>query len=83
MLKEKIREEKERQKHSQSLKNMYFNNYTVDEMENANEMVKRVFKVENSTPGEVLKYKIERAVQKFQKSPTDCGGAAVQCAVMS
>jgi hypothetical protein len=47
-------------------------------MDSANEMVKRVFKLENATPHEVLKYKIERAVRKFGKSPTDCGGAAIQ-----
>ena len=44
-------------------------------------MVRRVFKLENATPNEVLKYRIERAVKKFQKSPTDCGGAAVQSTV--
>jgi hypothetical protein len=41
-------------------------------------MVKRIFKLKNATPNEVLRYKIERAMMRFQKWPTDCGGTAVQ-----
>lgn len=46
-------------------------------------MVKRVFSLENATPGEVLKFRIAQAVKKYQINLLDHGSAAVQCASMS
>jgi small subunit ribosomal protein S15 len=61
----------------------YKNNFTESELNNTNEMVRRVFSLENATPKEILKYRISQAVKKYQTSLLDHGSAAIQCASMS
>jgi small subunit ribosomal protein S15 len=46
-------------------------------------MVKRAFSLENATPGEVLNYRIEQAIKKYQRNLLDHGSSAIQCAIMS
>jgi len=46
-------------------------------------MVRRAFSLENATPQQILSYRIDQAVKKYQKHTLDCGNAAIQCAVMS
>jgi small subunit ribosomal protein S15 len=46
-------------------------------------MVKRTFSLENATPGEVLNYRIEMAIKKYQRHLLDHGSPAIQCAIMS
>lgn len=61
----------------------YKNNFSEAELKNTNEMVRRVFSLENATPKEILKFRISEAVKKYQTSLLDHGSAAVQCASMS
>ena len=52
-------------------------------MTNSNEMVKRAFSLENATPKQILQYRIDQAIKKYQRHVLDCGNAAIQCAIMS
>ncbi|KRX02548.1 S15/NS1, RNA-binding [Pseudocohnilembus persalinus] len=65
------------------IKNNYKSGFTAEELQNSNEMVKKVFTLENSTPSEILQFKIKRAVQQFQRAPNDTASSAVQIAVMT
>ena len=46
-------------------------------------MVKRALSLENATPKQILQYRTEQAIKKYQRHPLDCGNAAIQCALMS
>ena len=46
-------------------------------------MVKRAFSLENATPKQILEYRIEQAIKKYQRNLLDHGNAAIQCAIMS
>jgi small subunit ribosomal protein S15 len=46
-------------------------------------MVKRAFSLENAAPREILNYRIEQAIKKYQRNLLDHGSAAIQCAIMS
>lgn len=61
----------------------YKNSFTAEELRNSPEEVKRVFRLENATPSEILKFRIDQAVKKYQKHFSDHGSPGVQCAAMS
>lgn len=52
-------------------------------MENQNDLVKRALKLENCSPGQIVKFKISHAIKKYQKHPTDTASSGVQFAVMT
>ena len=43
----------------------YKDNFTEDELDRSSEFVKRVLKLENALPSDILKYKVNQAIKKF------------------
>ena len=46
-------------------------------------MVKRAFSLENASPKQILEYRIQQAIKKYQRNLLDHGSPAIQCAILS
>ena len=61
----------------------FLHGFEEDDFKGFNPILKRAFQLSNANEGQILKFKKNMAIRKYQREETDTGSSLVRCAIIS